>query len=226
VPRGIHRRQPVEVEAVGRHVPLRVAAVPAVGVEAGLAGPFERGDPAAGDGVPIFAPLSFSLTADFNLTNGTLLSSDANLTVAGSIPSVPSDLTAFLHTGFNTFYQSGSVARYGDMVVNGNLQRIDFTFAGNAGQIFPGFPVYVILNVGSAGSITYGGGLSPSSSALLDGYTSGISGTATAGSPQLLWSTTVGSVDVFTPLPRSISMGLALLAGLGATRFRRVLQLR
>jgi hypothetical protein len=190
---------------------------------ASTVGVLEGGDPAAGGGVGI-SPLSFSLTADFNLSDGSLRTADAanNLAVSGSITSVPSDLTAFLSIGANNFYQSGVAARYGDNASAGQIPIFNFTFMNNAGKIWPGQSVYVILN---PGTLTPASGLSPSS-ALVDGYTSGISGNASVGSPQLLWSNngTSGTADVFTPLPRSIYMGFALLCGLGAMRYRRVLQ--
>jgi len=197
---------------------LQVAANPTVGI-------LEQNDPAAAGGIGVgINPLSFSLTADFNLSDGSLRTADAanNLTVAGSISSVPSDLSAFLTTGSNTFYQSGTAARYGDLASGGTLTRFDFTFSNNAGKIWPGLPVYVILNPGTL-FVNTAAGLSPSS-VLLDGYTSGIA--ASVASPQLLWSNngSSGTADVFAPLPRSIYMSLALLGGMGALRFRRVLQ--
>jgi len=194
---------------------------------AGTGGTLEQNDPAAngGAGVSITA-VTFSLTANFNLTTGALLTMDPTnkITVAGTIASVPTDMTAFLHVGANTFYQAsgvGSLDRYGDMPAGNTITRFDFTFASNSGQIWPGQPVKVILN---PGTLTPVSGLTPSGTVLLDGYTSGISTTATLASPQLLWSNNAslnGTADVFAPLPRSAWAGLALLGLCGATRLRR-----
>jgi len=193
-------------------------------------GTLEGGDPNApffsAFGVPIM-PLQFSLTADFNLADGSLRTGDSanGLSVSGTlVGNVPTDLTAFLHAGANNFYQSNSLSRYGDdQSVNSSITRIDFTFSNNQGQIWPGLPAYVILFVPSQASLTFGVGVNPSN-ARLGGYTSGISGTASLTNQQILWQGTGAQADVFSPLPRSVYMGFALFCGVMVLRYRKNLQ--